>query len=323
MKLLSVIIPSFNVQKYLRRCLDSLLYDSSIERYLDIIVVNDGSQDNTMQIAKSYQKEHECVRVIDKPNGGHGSTINAGLNVAQGKYIKVIDADDWVNFYDFPRFIRALKNTNADIIVTNYRQEFLYQTRSELLRFCSADTSVTEINEITQLIHEPNFFCEFSMHSMTIKTETLKSCWGNGLLEHTFYVDQQFVAIALASARTYQLLNYDVYRYFIGRPEQSVAQGNSYRYRCDHERVLKWLLKFMNNKDSQAKPYLQAVLNQQISIMLKLHYEIYLSPYCKPSAIKEIINFDNFLRKNYPSLKRPRLSRLFIQTLLYNRRTQS
>ena len=323
MKLLSVIIPSFNVQKYLRRCLDSLLYDSSIERYLDIIVVNDGSQDNTMQIAKSYQKEHECVRVIDKPNGGHGSTVNAGLNVAQGKYIKVIDADDWVNFYDFPRFVRALKDTDADIVVTNYRQEFLYQTRSELLRFCSADTSITKIDEAARSIHEPNFFFKFSMHSMAIKVEALKACWQDGLLEHTFYVDQQFVALALASAQTYQLLDYDIYRYFIGRPDQSMTPESLYRHRHDHERVLKWLLQFMDEKANQGKPYLQAILAQQTSLMLKTHYAIYLTPGRSRTATQELVKFDAFLRKNYPTLKRPRLSSILMRMPFYRRRRQS
>ncbi len=110
MRLLSVIIPSYNTEIYLARCLDSLLYHSDILKQLDIIVVNDGSKDHTSEIAQEYQaKFPDTITVINKENGGHGSTINAGIKVAQGKYLKVLDSDDWVNINDFGNFVMTPK----------------------------------------------------------------------------------------------------------------------------------------------------------------------------------------------------------------------
>ena len=93
MKILSIVVPTYNVEKYLERCIDSLVYDEKVLNDLEILIVNDGSKDNSLQIAKKYEKQYpNTIKVIDKENGGHGSTINAGLKVATGKYFRVIDS---------------------------------------------------------------------------------------------------------------------------------------------------------------------------------------------------------------------------------------
>ena len=110
-KILSVVVPTYNVKNYLDRCLLSLTADEHTLRDLDIIIVNDGSLDSSLEIAKRYEKKYsESITVIDKENGGHGSTINTGLKYAIGKYFRVLDSDDWVNTLDFKPFIKDLKN---------------------------------------------------------------------------------------------------------------------------------------------------------------------------------------------------------------------
>lgn len=304
MRLLSVVIPSYNTELYLARCLDSLLYHQDILELLDIIIVNDGSTDYTLEIAKGYQEKYpNTITVIDKPNGGHGSTINAGMKITKGKYFKVLDSDDWVNIFDFKKFVQQLKNLNDDILITNYQQDRLYDSSVVEFNFYSGNDKSQDISDLVQYIDQDDFFFMFSMHSMTIKTASLKKVWNDGLLEKTFYVDQQYVAKALNCAKTFRTLNYDIYRYFIGRPEQSVNWSSFFKHRQDHGRVLRWLLELMKEGYISKHDFLAAALHRQIKAMITTHYELYYTAIDASSAeIAEIFEFDTFLTNNFPQL---------------------
>ena len=116
-KILSIIIPSYNSKPFLAKCLDSLLCECTDR--LDIIVVNDGSTDGCEQIAEEYIAKYPAsISLINKVNGGHGSGINVGSEKAVGKYLKVLDADDWFLTENIPEFIKALENTDADVVLT-------------------------------------------------------------------------------------------------------------------------------------------------------------------------------------------------------------
>lgn len=305
MKLITVVIPSYNVENFLARCLDSLTYDADVLDKLDIVVVNDGSTDKTLSVAKSYKKRFPgTVSVIDKENGGHGSTVNAGLQAAKGKYFKVVDADDWVNIDDFGRFVLALEKIDVDFVVTDYEERHLYDESVRELKFCDNQNHKTNhlIDEAVENLKTPNFFFQFSMHSMAVKTQSLRKVWGDGLLEKTFYVDQQYVAKVLEAAKTYAVLDFDIYRYFIGRPEQSVGMEGFYKHRDDHERVLRWLLdKQKDLADEHAN--LRKILRRQIELMLGTHYEIYYQKIeSEDRVIAEILEFDRFLNEEDPEM---------------------
>ena len=114
----SVIIPVYNVEKYLRQTLDSFLAEEILEE-IEILIVDDGSKDKTAAIGKEYERKYPgTFRVISKENGGHGSTINRGIQEAKGRYFKVVDGDDWVNTADFVKLVKALKNCTAEYVVT-------------------------------------------------------------------------------------------------------------------------------------------------------------------------------------------------------------
>lgn len=120
MKLLSFIIPSYNCQRYLEKCIRSMLHPDLLEQ-LDIIVVNDGSSDETPQIAEKFVKLYPgTVRLIDQQNKGHGGALNTGCAAAAGKYLKVIDADDWVETENLPTFLAFLESCNSDVILTHH-----------------------------------------------------------------------------------------------------------------------------------------------------------------------------------------------------------
>ena len=112
-KLLSVVVPSYNASKYLDFNLQSFLRPSVPEK-LEVIVVDDGSTDDTARIADAYHEKYpETIKVIHKENGGHGSGINAGLRAATGKYFKVVDADDWVDHEALERLLDYIASFDA------------------------------------------------------------------------------------------------------------------------------------------------------------------------------------------------------------------
>ena len=118
-KVLSVIIPTYNMESLLGECLDSLLVHKNLDK-LDILVVNDGSKDKSSQIAHDYEHKYPgVITVIDKENGNYGSCINAVLPLAQGKYVKVLDADDKFNTINLDLFLNLLGDIESDLVLTD------------------------------------------------------------------------------------------------------------------------------------------------------------------------------------------------------------
>lgn len=120
-KILSIIIPTYNMEKYLRKCLDSLIVSDENMQWLEVLVINDGSKDSSSQIGHEYESKYpETFRVIDKENGNYGSCINRGLKEATGKYIKVLDADDYFENDIFEKYLSFLSGVDVDLIINDY-----------------------------------------------------------------------------------------------------------------------------------------------------------------------------------------------------------
>ena len=103
MKCLTITVPCFNSQDYIKRCMDSLLVGGND---VEIIIVDDGSTDKTAEIADKYREQYpDIVRVVHKENGGHGSGVNKGLELATGMYFKVVDSDDWLDTNSYKKLI--------------------------------------------------------------------------------------------------------------------------------------------------------------------------------------------------------------------------
>ena len=125
-KILTVTIPSYNVEAYLEDCLESFV-NSEVMDDIEVLIVNDGSSDNTVKIAQRYVDKYEnTFRLINKENGGHGSTINTGVREAKGKYFKVVDGDDWVDTRSFIHLVKVLKESDADIVASNYTLSLIH-----------------------------------------------------------------------------------------------------------------------------------------------------------------------------------------------------
>ncbi len=120
---LSIIIPVYKVEKYLRKCLDSCLHQNISKEDYEIICVNDGSPDNSAQILDEYAAKHPNIRVVTQTNQGLSMARNNGLAVAQGDYVWFIDSDDWIEENCLAGICSALKS-NPDLLQLNHQLTF-------------------------------------------------------------------------------------------------------------------------------------------------------------------------------------------------------
>ncbi len=297
-KILSIIVPTYNVENYLDRCLLSLTYDRTALDKIEIIVVNDGSKDGSVKVAQKYEKQYpHSVIVIDKENGGHGSTINAGLKIAKGKYFRVIDSDDWVNIDHFGNFVHEIEKLDCDTVITNYSREYAYNGTRQLCIY--ADLEYNQLYNIDDMDLALLGNDYLYMATSTVKTEKLRKA-GLQLDEHTFYVDMEYNILPIEELTTFTYLNFDIYRYWLGRPEQSMDTKNTFRNRHHHEKVLRRIIDFYataklsNNK----RKYVEKI----ITLMLNSHYFIYCNQRVSSEATLEIKTFDRWLCDTSPEL---------------------
>lgn len=222
MKILSVVVPAYNSEEYLHRAVDSLLCETAD---VEIIIVDDGSTDQTEEIANQYQRNYpDTVKVIHQKNGGHGDAVTTGLQAATGQYFKVVDSDDWVDQTAYHRVIQQLKqltgNRKIDMLVTNYVYEKVGAFHKKRISYKRAlpEKKVFGWNETN--FRQGNYLL---MHSIIFNTALLKQI-NLRLPRHTFYVDNLFVFEPMQSVTKIYYLNVDLYRYFIGREDQSINE---------------------------------------------------------------------------------------------------
>ncbi len=265
---------------------------------IEVIVVNDGSRDNSLRIAREYESLYpDTIIVIDKENGGHGSTINAALKIATGKYFRVIDSDDWVNVDDFRLFIDSLAKTNSDAVVTNYSRELAYNGKSIYCQYKNLeDGKRYDLDTMDLDILGVDYFY---MATTSIKTSLLHEV-ALKLDENTFYVDMEYNLLPLVKLTSVTFFDLDIYRYWIGRPEQSINVANTFKNRGHHEKVLKRIIEFYSSTplNNNKKRY----ANKIIILMLNTHYYIYASSRLNSQEIDEIRDFDKWLHSINPEL---------------------
>lgn len=224
MKLLTVAIPCYNSQDYMRHAVETALVGGED---VEILLINDGSTDQTPQIADELAAEHPTiVRAIHKENGGHGSAVNTGLANATGVYYKVLDSDDWFDREAFLKMLDVLRDfvqegNGVDMLLSNYVYEKPSIHKHKAIRYDGVfpENQVFGWNDVKRFKMSQNIL----MHSVIYRTKLLRDC-GLVLPEHTFYVDNIFVYNPLPYVKTMYYVNVDLYRYFIGREDQSVNE---------------------------------------------------------------------------------------------------
>ncbi|MCD8223610.1 MAG: glycosyltransferase [Clostridiales bacterium] len=225
MKLLSIAIPCYNSEPYMRNCIESLLPGGE---EVEILIVDDGStKDNTAAIADEYAAKYPGIcRAIHQENGGHGAAVNTGLREASGVYYKVVDSDDWVNGEAYREVLETLRRfcmgeQTLDMLVTNFVYEKQGAKHKKVMQYRSAlpKREVFAWDDVRAFVLGQYIL----MHSVIYRTQLLRDCH-MVLPEHTFYVDNIFVFQPLPFVKTMYYLDVSFYRYFIGRSDQSVNE---------------------------------------------------------------------------------------------------
>jgi glycosyltransferase involved in cell wall biosynthesis len=223
----------------MRKCIDSILTQSNIE----IIIVNDGSTDDTADIADEYQTRFPLnIKVVHQQNAGHGGAINAGLRNATGVYVKVVDSDDWVDADAFKKVIETLLSfpvyLRPDLFVTNYVYEKAGKRRKTVIRYTKAFPENRAFKwEDSKRFRKGSYLL---MHALIYRLDVLKKC-ALQLPEKMFYVDNYYAYVPLAAVDTMYYLNVNLYRYFIGREGQSIHEQTMIR-RIDQQLAVNRLL---------------------------------------------------------------------------------
>lgn len=267
MKLLTVAIPCYNSQEYMSHAIDSALSGGND---VEILIVNDGSSDNTLAIANEYQEKYpNIIRAIHKENGGHGSAVNTGIHNATGLFFKVLDSDDWFDEESLKKILNFIKyvvkeSIPLDMIISNYVYEkpSLHKRKSINYKSAIPCNKFFTWDDVKHFKMTQNLL----MHSIMYKTQLLKDC-NLQLPEHTFYVDNIFAFCPLPHVKKMYYLNVDLYRYYIGRDDQSVNETVMTRRIDQQIKITKIMIDFLDLSAISSKK-LQSYMLQYLSMMM-------------------------------------------------------
>ena len=301
-KLLSISVAAYNVQDFLEHGVKTIL-DSKYADKVEIIIVNDGSKDKTRNIGESLEKlttknGRHIVKFIDKENGGHGSTINSGIENATGKYFKLMDADDYYDTDEFDKLIEVLEGEDSDIVLTNYVEDLVSENKLNVKRLYKNLVPKHQYI-LDDLCYEGYGFNEWGplLSTSTFKTEMLKKA-DFKISEHCFYVDMELNSVAFMAAKTLTFYPLYLYRYYLGRAEQSVSAQSFIKNYKNHEHVLLRVLSEIYDRIPEDDPKKGYIRKNIILQMAKTHY--YITTELMGDR-KAFMNVDSVLKK-YPEI---------------------
>ena len=304
MKLITFTVPCYNSAAYMDKCIHSLLPAGN---EAEIILVDDGSTDDTGAIADRYAAEYpDMIRVIHQENGGHGEGVNQGIRNAVGRYFKVVDSDDWLDGEALQKLMELLREavqmeTPLDLILCNYVYEHTLDNTQKYMRY----RKVMPIGRVFgwSELGKLNAGQFITMHCVVYRTDVLRRT-GLELPKHTFYVDNIYVYQPLPAVKTMYYLDVDLYRYFIGRADQSVTQENMIKRIDQHILVVKILadshdLAAIKQKNKRLAQY----MTHYLSIMMMIT-TIFLWIAGTPEHLKKADDIWAWLKENHPGTYR-------------------
>lgn len=252
MKLLSLCVPCYNSESYMKKCIDSLLVGGDD---VEIIIVDDGSKDRTAEIADQYQTQYpDIVRAIHKANGGHGSAVNTGIDNATGIFFKVVDSDDYLKASSYQKALETLRrfartDKQLDMLLCNYVYDKQGEEHHKVMQYKGA-LPVDRVFTWDDVGHlrKGHYIL---MHSVIYRTGLLREAHLR-LPEHCFYVDNIYVFNPLPYVKTMYYMDIDLYYYFIGRSDQSVNQQVMISRIDQQIRVNKLMVDYYTDRNNQA-----------------------------------------------------------------------
>ena len=298
-KLITFAVPCYNSAAYMRHCIETLL---SAGEQAEIILVDDGSvKDDTPAICDEYAAKYPTiVKAIHQENGGHGEGVNQGIRNATGLYYKVVDSDDWLDTDALKKVLARLttlvaRGTAPDMMICNYVYEHVEDNTTLTVRY----TNVFPQNRLFNWTHVGHFRPDQNilMHSVMYRTEVLRKC-GMVLPKHTFYVDNIFVYQPLPYVKSMYYMDLDLYRYFIGRADQSVNESIMVKRVDQQLRVTKIMIDAVDLyalPESQKK--LRAYMFNYLSMMMAIS-SVFLTMDGRPEAFEKKTELWQYLKNH-------------------------
>lgn len=307
-KVISIIIPTYNMEGYLDKCLSSLIIGKM--ESVEVVVVNDGSTDASLAIAQSYVKKYpNSFSVINKENGNYGSCINAGLYSATGKYIKVLDADDSFYTANFEKMVTMLEKIDVDLFLTDFIRVYSDREKESVLHFPNS----VIVNFTKECVQNKKLLSSIWMHNITYKRENLiKVDYKQS--EGIFYTDNEWKFKPMVTVKSAFYWKEPVYRYLLVREGQSVDDVVKARHVLDDILVTMKILKDYND---------MIVLNPEMKEVY--YYTVYrrIAFIYKANIVKrgmfdnqDLLKFDRELKKLspefYDEVGRRKLSKILL-----------
>ena len=296
-KILTIVIPTYNMQDYLRRCLDSLIVPEEQMKQLEVLVINDGSKDNSSAIAHEYQDKYpDTFRVIDKENGNYGSCVNRGLKEAMGKYIKILDADDWFNTEVLNIFMQKLIDTDVDVALTNFDCYYPDGTEKVILNIKQKDKIISLTDAMNESLPQ---MVGIQMHAICYKRKIF-----TGLNYHQTegisYTDQEWILIPWAKVEDLLFLPISLYQYDLGRDGQTM-DPKVFEKRIDDQFVgVMNSIMMIEAVLSQIDELHKKLLSLKMLSRMESIYKFYLTRRYAKEQCSKLIEFDEKLKKSFP-----------------------
>lgn len=296
MKTLSFLVPCYNVAHCVCHCIDSMLAESVLDD-IEILLVNDGSKDNTLEVLREYEERYpELVRVIDKENGGWGTAINLGVREAKGKYVKEVDADDWVSTENLPDYIDFLKEHDIDYIATDYTEYFkaddCYEHHGYQQEIYNKTMSLNDFWE-----HHSTAW-DFPIHAITYRTQMLQEC---GLkVGDRYYGDIEYNLYPLPHVKTIYVLPLNVTVYFRGSDEQSTSTAGYAKHYRDYAAMAQRITCFYLSAPATLHPNLRKFIEETVRGTLVRTYHLMMSSLYagKTEGVKASLkSYDHWLKE--------------------------
>ena len=291
-KILTIVVPTYNMEKYLDKCLTSLILPEELMPCLEVLVINDGSKDGSSEIAHGYERKYpQTYRVIDKNNGNYGSCVNCGLKEAQGKYIKILDADDTFDDKNFSLFVSFLKTVNVDCVISDMIQvndvdSVFSEWKYDLPR--GETFTLSDLGDYTV----KNMW----MHCVCYNTENVRRI-GYHQTEGISYTDQEWICLPMSAAKSLVYFPYVVYHYLVGREGQTVNpdvwEKNFWMEIQGVKVMMKSRIKLYPDCTSEGEEYIDA----RIRIRLETIYSVFFLVFVSMKNMCEMAKLDEEIRK--------------------------
>ena len=296
-KLLTISVAAYNIETTLDTLMRSIIA-ADVMPALEVLIVSDGSTDCTAALAQTYAQAYpDSVRLIEKPNGGHGSTINRGIREAKGKYFRALDGDDWLHSEHLAALIRRMETVDADIILSNFRSCY-DDGREEVESFPAlTDGETYSFDEVARVVDWMRY------HTVIYRTSLLQE-HDIRLDEHCFYVDTEFMLYPVPFVSTVYYAKDDLYCYRLGDEGQSVSIPSRVKHIENGFTVAESLLSYYEAHKEGLSEEKRAYFVREIASHCIWHIKSLI--YCPESSEthERLVRFDRSIRDRAPEIWR-------------------